>query len=78
MWSASIKIGLDAPEAPLGIEEIELGCKKKAIQCVVMLFGPLTVVLVRLQYLMTLKKFERVQDDCEQVGGCGGNDFGRL
>ena len=62
MWSASIKIGLDAPEVPLGIEEIQPGCKKKVIQCVLMLFGPLTVVLVRLQYLMTLKKFERVQE----------------
>ena len=61
MWSASIKIGLDAPEVPLGIEEIQPGCKKKAIQCVLMLFGPLTVILVRLQYVMTLKKFESVQ-----------------
>ena len=62
MWSASIKIGLDSPEVPLGIEEIQPGCKKKAIQCVLMLFGPLTVILVRLQYMMTLKKFERVQE----------------
>ena len=62
MWSASIKIALDAPEVPLGIEEIQSGGKKKAVQCVLMLFGPLTVLLVRLQYMMTLKKFERIQE----------------
>ena len=62
MWSASVKIALDAPEIPLGIEEIQPGCKKKALQFVLILFGPLTVLLVRLQYEMTLKKFERVQE----------------
>ena len=62
MWSASVKIALDAPEIPLGIEEIQPGCKKKVLQCALILFGPLTVLLVRLQYEMTLKKFERVQE----------------
>ena len=62
MWSASVKIALDAPEIPLGIEEIQPGCKKKALQFVLILFGPLTVLLVRLQYEMTLKKFEMVQE----------------
>ena len=62
MWSSSVKIAIDAPEIPLGIEEIQPGCKKKALQCVLILFGPLTVLLVRLQYEMTLKKFEMVQE----------------
>ena len=62
MWSSSVKIALDAPEVPLGKDEIQPGCKKKAIQCVLMLGGPLTVLLVRLQYEMTVKKLERVQE----------------
>ena len=62
MWSSSVKIALDAPEIPLGMEKIQPGCKKKALQCVLILFGPLTVLCVRLQYEMTLKKFERIQE----------------
>ena len=53
---------IEAPGFPLGLADIEPGWKRKTVQLMICIFSPLTIALLRLQYQLTLKKKERVQE----------------
>ena len=62
MLLTSIQIAIENPGLPLGLSDITPGWKKKSIQAVLMVFFPVTILLLRLQQQLTLKKRERIQD----------------
>ena len=59
---SSIQIAIEAPGLPLGLATVAPGWKKKLLQTLIVLFAPITVLLFRLQYEMTSKKREKIQD----------------
>ena len=62
MLLTSIQVAIKNPGLPLGLSDITPGWKKKIVQTLLMVFFPVTILLLRLQQQLTLKKRERIQD----------------
>ena len=55
------QIAFKEPGLPFGYYTISLGKKKTCIQCLLVLFSPITLLLVRLQHQIVKKKWQRLQ-----------------
>ena len=62
MYLTSVKVVLENPGLPLGLTSIPLGCKRKIIQTLMIIFSPVTILLLRMQYQLVVKKRERLQE----------------
>ena len=55
------QIAYEEPGLPFGYYTISLGKKRTCIQCLLVLFSPITLLLVRLQHEIVKKKWQRLQ-----------------
>ena len=62
MLLSSIQTAKETPALVLGMNTVSPGWKKKLLQTSIVIFSPVTILLMRLQYQMTLKKFEKLQE----------------
>ena len=62
MVLTSIQTAIEAPGLPLGFAKISPGWKKKLFQGAIIIFSPITILLLRLQYQLTFKKWEKLQE----------------
>ena len=56
MYIIGIQTAANDPELPLGLAVLPPGCKRKTIQTLMMIFSPVTIILLKLQHEIVQKK----------------------
>ena len=62
MYIIGIQTTANDPELPLGLAAISPGCKRKTIQILMMIFSPITIILLKLQHQIVQRKREKILD----------------
>ena len=62
MVLTGIQTAIEAPGLPLGLAKISPGWKRKVLRGAIIIFSPITILLLRLRYQMTLKKWEKLKE----------------
>ena len=60
MYIIGIQTAANDPGLPLGLTDISPGCKRKTIQILMMIFSPVTIILLKLQHQIIQKKREKL------------------
>ena len=58
MLITSVQIAMLNPGLPLGLSDVSPGYKRKTTQVFLIVFSPITILLLRLQHQIVLKKRE--------------------
>ena len=56
IYIIGIQTAVNDPELPLGLAVISPGCKRKTIQTLMMIFSPITIILLKLQHQIIQRK----------------------
>ena len=62
MLMTTIQIAAETPGLPLGLSDIPSGWRRKIVQTFLIILFPFTILVLRLQHQMILRKRERVQE----------------
>ena len=58
MLASSVQTAMETPGLPLGLADVPAGWKRRVLQVAIVIFFPITILLLRLQYQLTLKRWE--------------------
>ena len=60
MYIIGIQTAANDPGLPLGLAAISPGCKRKTIQTLMMIFSPITIILLKLQHEIVQRKRAKI------------------
>ena len=58
MLASSVQTAMESPGLPLGLADVPAGWKRRVLQAAIVVLFPITILLLRLQYQLTLKRWE--------------------